>query len=378
MSEMSERGFALVELLVAVGAALLVLGIVFATFAYLERQGYDRETQVTQMEENLRTGMLKIGGELSMAGTDPTRNAGAGLVVAGADTIRFTIDLNGDGDVSDAEEDVTYSLDTEQLQLTRNGKPVAVNIPQGGLEFKYFDRNGHEMGTTPLDDAMRKRVSRISIQLKARTAEPDPEYALDGGYRSKAVASDVSLLNLVLASAQTTSTTEPSTAAKEETTKAMVKPPKTAEATAVKTKPKPSKTMDVTTAKPKMTIAATKPSTTIQMPTSDATSEQTPTTEPVDTEGPLISQASQVPFGSPVPNGMPVSICVAVTDPSGVESVTLLSDEHGSVAMSAHNEDTYCSDLANANDTAVTYYIIARDSLGQKSTKGPYSYTQGK
>jgi hypothetical protein len=389
MSEMYGRGFALVELLVAVGAALLVLGIVFATFVYLERQGYERETQVAQMEENLRAGMLKIGRELPMAGTDPTRNAGAGLVVADADTIRFTTDLNGDGDVSDAEEDVTYSLDTEQLQLTRNGKPVAVNIPQGGLEFKYFDRNGHEMGTTPLDDSMRKRVSRISIQLKARTAEPDPEYALDGGYRSKAVASDVSMHNLVLASAQTTSTIEPSTAAEEETTNAMVKPPKTAEAKAVKTKPKPSKTMDVTTAKetskttdvttakPKMTVAATTPSKTIQMPSSDATPEETPTTEPADTEGPLISQASQVPFGSPVPNGIPVSICAAVTDPSGVESVTLLSDKHGSVAMSVYTEGTYCSDLANMNDTAVTYYIIAHDSLGHESTKGPYSYTQG-
>jgi hypothetical protein len=108
------------------------------------------------------------------------------------------------------------------------------------------------------------------------------------------------------------------------------------------------------------------------------TSPETITTEQMDTEGPLISETSRVPFGSPVPNGLTVSICAAVTDRSGVESVTLLSDKHGSVTMSAYAEDTYCIDLPKMNDTAVTYYIIAHDSLGHESTKGPYSYSQGK
>ena len=184
---MSGRGFVFVELLVAIGAALLVLGIMFATFVYLEKQGYDREGQVAQMQENLLAGMQKMGRELPMAGRDPSGIAGAGLVLADSDTIRFTTDLNGDGDVSDVDEDVTYALDTKQLQLTRNGQPVALNIPRGGLEFKYSDRNGHRLGTTPLDGVTRKRVSRINIRLKARTAEPDPEYAPDKGYRTKTV-----------------------------------------------------------------------------------------------------------------------------------------------------------------------------------------------
>jgi hypothetical protein len=237
------------------------------------------------------------------------------------------------------------------------------------------------MGTTPLDDVMRKRVSRIQIQLKARTGDPDPEYALDEGYRSMTVASDASMHNLVLATVQTTSTTEPSVDAGAKTTKPAAKPPKTTEPTAAKAKPKPLETTDVTTAK--TTIAATTPSPTIQMPTPETTPEETNSsettkTEPVDTEGPIISQTSQIPFVSPVPNGIPVSICAAVTDPSGVESVTLLSDKHGSVAMYAYSEDTYCSDLAKMNDQAVTYYIIAHDTLGHESTKGPYSYSHGK
>lgn len=383
---MSGKGFVLVELLVAIGAALLVLGIMFATFMYFEKQSYDRKSQIAQMKENLQEGMLKMGRELPMAGTDPTRTAGAGLVVADADKIRFTMDLNGDGDVSDAEEDVTYALDTEQLRLMRNGQTLAVNIPQEGLEFKYFDRNGHELGITPLDDVMRKRVSRINIRLNARTADPDPAYALDKGYRSKMVASNVFMHNLVLASVQTASTTELLIATKvntTETTTAREKPkPLTTELSKAKATTKPSATTDMTKARTRMTIATKTPSTAIPAPTPKARPEETPNSEttpaePVDKEGPSISQTSQVPFGSPIPNGLTVSICAAVTDPSGVESVTLLSDKHGSVKMSAYSGDTYCSDLPKMNDTEVTYYIIAHDSLGHESTRGPYSYSQG-
>ena len=79
---MSERGFVLAELLVAIGAALLVLGIMFGTFTYFEKQSYDREAEVAQMKENLRAGMLKMGRELPMAGTDPTRASLMGTVVS--------------------------------------------------------------------------------------------------------------------------------------------------------------------------------------------------------------------------------------------------------------------------------------------------------
>jgi hypothetical protein len=379
---MSGRGFVLVEFLVAVGAALLVLGIMLATFTYFEKQGYDRKGQIAQMKQNLRAGMLKMGRELPIAGTDPTGTAGARLVLADADTIRFTMDLNGDGDVSDAEEDVTYALDTEHLQLTRNGQPVALNIPEGGFELKYLDRNGHRLGNTPLNDAMRKRVSRINIRLKARTADPDPGYAPDKGYRSKTVESEVSMHNLVLASVQNTSITEPSAAGKPKKTEATAEPLKATKPITAKATTKPSGTSEVTEAKARLTIASNTPSTAIKMPTPQDTSEkpdnsETNSTEQIDTEGPLISETSRVPFGSPIPNGVTVSICAAVTDPSGVESVTLLSDKHGSVTMFAHTGETYCSELPKMTDTAVTYYIIAHDSLGHESTKGPYSYSHG-
>jgi hypothetical protein len=365
---------------------------------YFERQGYDRASQVAQMKANLQGGMLKMNRELPMAGTDPTGTSGAGLVVADADMIRFTMDLNGDGDASDLEEDVTYALDTGQHRLTRNGEPVAVNIPRDGLEFKYFDRHGRELGSTPLDDAMRKKVSGINIRLKARTADPDPGYPRDKGYRSEVAASDVSMHNLVLASVQTRSATEPSIALGSKTSETTAEPSKMTETQTAREQSKPSTTTKVTKAKPtrepstatnmttekaRITMATKTPSTTVQALKSQTTPEERPDsettkTEQADTEGPLISETSQVPFGSPVPNGITVSICAAVTDPSGVESVTLLSDKHGSVTMSADSGDTYCSNLLQMNDTAVTYYIIAYDTLGHESTRGPYSYSQGK
>ncbi|UCG79835.1 MAG: prepilin-type N-terminal cleavage/methylation domain-containing protein, partial [Desulfobacterales bacterium] len=91
---MSEKGFTLVEFLIAIVASLVVLGAIAAAFIFLER-GYNQETQIVQMQENVRAGLRLMTEELSKAGYDPTGTAGAGLVVAGPDTIQFTMDLNG-------------------------------------------------------------------------------------------------------------------------------------------------------------------------------------------------------------------------------------------------------------------------------------------
>jgi type IV pilus assembly protein PilW len=203
---LSRKGFALLELLVAVCAALVMFGIIVGTFTFLE-EGYDLEAQIADMQHRLAVGIRTMTKELPMAGNDPSGTAGAGLVAADSNTIRFTMDLNGDGDVSDADEDITYTLDTGQLQLKRNGQALVKNIPPEGLLFSYFDSSGHELNSTPLNAAARDMVSRITVQLTARTAEPDPNYPKDGGYRTKTLQSDVLIRNLSISSTPMPATT---------------------------------------------------------------------------------------------------------------------------------------------------------------------------
>jgi len=187
---MSEKAFTLVELMIAMAAGLIVLGAIIGAFLS-QSKSYEREAQVVEMQENARAGMQMMISELLMAGYDPTGNAGAGIVAASTDSIRFTMDLNGDEDVSDANEDITYALDTDELQLTRNNQPLAENIPTDGLVFTYYDSNNNTTSVVG-------NIRRITIQLTARTRKPDPNYPSNSGYRTRALTSDVVPRNLGL------------------------------------------------------------------------------------------------------------------------------------------------------------------------------------
>lgn len=191
---MSEKGFTLVELLTAMVPSLIVLGALTSTFIIQERS-YEQQAYIVEMQENVRAGMQMMTRELVMAGYDPTSAAGAGIVSANASSIRFTMDLNGDGDVSDSNEDVTYALDATDKQLTRKSTaidtatPLAENIQ--GLSFTYYDSNN---GITSVVG----KIRRITIQLTAKTRKPDPNYSSNNGYRTRVLTSDVSPRNLCL------------------------------------------------------------------------------------------------------------------------------------------------------------------------------------
>jgi type IV pilus assembly protein PilW len=191
---MSEKGFTLVELLTAIVPALIVLGAVTSTLI-IQNRSYEQQAHIVEMQENVRAGMQMMTRELVMAGYDPTGTTGAGIVSTGPSSIRFTMDLDGDGDVSDSNEDVTYALDATDKQLTRKctavdtATPLAENIQ--GLFFTYYDSNN----STASDVG---KIRRITIELTARTRKPDPDYLRNNGYRTRTLTSDVAPRNLGL------------------------------------------------------------------------------------------------------------------------------------------------------------------------------------
>ena len=190
----SERGFTFVELLSTLVPALIVLGAVTSTLI-IQNKSYEQQAQIVEMQENVRAGMEMMTKELVMAGYDPSGTSGARIVSAGPSVIRFTMDLDGDGNVSDSNEDVTYALDTTDKQLTRKctaadtATPLAENIQ--GLFFTYYDSNN----STTSDVG---KIRRITIQVSARTRKADPNYLVNNGYRTRTLTSDVSPRNLGL------------------------------------------------------------------------------------------------------------------------------------------------------------------------------------
>ena len=190
----SEKGFTLIELLVAMVASLIVLGAIAGTFI-IQNNTYEQQAQVVQMQENARAGIQIMTMELLMAGYDPTGSANARIVTADSDSINFTVDLNGDGDTDDSSENVTYALDTTDNQLTRKGtasaNAYALSEDIEAVSLTYYDANNAV--TAVVAD-----IRRITIEVRARTHNPDRTYTPNSGYRTRTLTSNVRPRNLGL------------------------------------------------------------------------------------------------------------------------------------------------------------------------------------
>lgn len=174
----NQKGFTLIELVIALVISSIVIVAIYDTFISQEKV-YTIQEQISEMQQNLRVGLGRMVNEIRMAGYDPTGLAGAGIVVADSDFVEITADLNGDGDTNDTDEDITYSLydldNDGDLDLVRNNQPLVENISNNGLRFRYFDGSGNELTDTPLDNADRAAVKRIEITLIAQTERPNPD-----------------------------------------------------------------------------------------------------------------------------------------------------------------------------------------------------------
>ena len=207
-----ESGFTLVELLIAMTIGLIILAALSSTFL-MQRKIFDVQEQVVEMVQTARAAMDMMTTEIRMAGYDPTGSAGAEIITASTNSIRFTMDITGgesdgidndgdgnvdeadedefgDGDTSDSNEDITYSYDAANLQIDRNtgggNQPFAENSQL--LTFNYLDSAGNATTTTA-------DIRQIKITTTVRSAKRDSDY---GGYRTHTLTSLITPRNLGL------------------------------------------------------------------------------------------------------------------------------------------------------------------------------------
>jgi len=227
--------------------ALVLIGLsVGSIYSYYESQNrsYIVQDQVSGMQQNLRSGMHMVMKELRKAGYDPSENAGAGILSAAASSINFTMDITGgesdgidndgdetvdepgecryfDGDCSDLNENITYSLYSDGdgvKNLGRNNtataqiQAVAENIEAVGFGYafdsdgdgqldtdsnqviwavdisgKWFDLDTNDDGRIDLNDSIPggedtgiavdlNDIRAVRIWLLAISEREDPEY----------------------------------------------------------------------------------------------------------------------------------------------------------------------------------------------------------
>ena len=176
---LSNQGFTMIELLVAMVVALLALGAIYSTFQN-QLKSYVMQGETAAMHQNIRAAMFYLQREIRMAGCDPTGTANASIITANATSINFTEDVIGntpgsdsDGATDDPDENITYALSANNLVRNTGGgnQTVAQNID--AIDFVYLDGSSPPNvlnpggGNVPL--ASLDQIRSVEVTILART-----------------------------------------------------------------------------------------------------------------------------------------------------------------------------------------------------------------
>jgi type IV pilus assembly protein PilW len=178
---LSNQGFTMVELLIAMVVALLALGAIYSTFLS-QHKSYLAQGETAAMHQNIRTAMFYLQREIRMAGCDPIGTAGAGITTANATSINFTEDVRGDlvgsdsdGAADDDNENITYALSGNNLVRNTNlgagDQIVAQNID--AIDFVYLDGSSPPNVLNPgginVPAANLNQIRSVEVTIVART-----------------------------------------------------------------------------------------------------------------------------------------------------------------------------------------------------------------
>lgn len=200
----NSKGFTIVELMIAMLISAIILAAIYTTYK-MQRDIYEAQDQVTEVQQNIRSATYLMVREIRMAGFDPTESAGAGITNANAGRFEFTQDItdNGgtgvsDGDTDDANESISFGFsvaddnDNDGIpdgggvlsfgRQTNGGgyQPIADNIQ--AVEFYYILDDGTKIlptAGTPMTSAQMAQIRTVQISILARTRQRDREY-IDG------------------------------------------------------------------------------------------------------------------------------------------------------------------------------------------------------
>lgn len=177
-----ESGFTLVEALIAM---LVMVTVMFALYAIFDAgiRVFRFSNDKTEAVETARIGMERMEREIRAA--YPYSRTSEGVVLFPSfgpnpsESITFGNDLNGNGAIGSAisGERIEYRLDSEKTppELVKNGNPLVLFVPPGGLAFTYLDEEGN-----PAAEERGVRTVRIelTIDVEGRTQTLTTDVAL--------------------------------------------------------------------------------------------------------------------------------------------------------------------------------------------------------
>jgi type IV pilus assembly protein PilW len=187
--EMRNDGFSLIELLISMAVMSVIIGAIFS-FSIAQRKYFSLQSEISEMTQNTRAAMDMIASEVSVAGYNPSDAVFSGILYS-ASQLQIYADLNGNGVLTDSNENITFSYDASNRRILRDtgggGQPLAENIES--FAFEYLDDQGNATTATT-------EVRQIRLTITGRTSKPDPLYATNSGYRTFTLTSEVRPRNL--------------------------------------------------------------------------------------------------------------------------------------------------------------------------------------
>ena len=173
MSRLSgAAGFSMVEMVLVLGAVAIMFGAIYAGFERLNRS-YTAENVKAATQQSARIGVEMMVQDIRLVGLNPLGTAGAGIVADPAPTrLRFTADLNFDGDTLDPFEDITYDLSGTTLRQTNTNvdpNPEVLLDNVSDLAFTYFDGAGN---TIPLANLAARRLDIRTVGITLTINRP--------------------------------------------------------------------------------------------------------------------------------------------------------------------------------------------------------------
>ena len=192
----SESGFTLVELLITMVISGVIMAAVYAAYT-VNQKVYTEQQHVVYMQQNIRASLQVLGREIRMAGYNPAGGSGSGIVDALPGSVRFAMDLNEDGDVTDTDEDVSYQLYVAGDGIKKLGRkdhtppppppPASPPVNQAvaehidAIEF-YYTLVKKVGGAVTVSQKLNptaaelSEIQAVTMSILARAAYPDPKF----------------------------------------------------------------------------------------------------------------------------------------------------------------------------------------------------------
>lgn len=174
-----EQGFSLIELMIAMGITLALMGVATSLFAGALGTR-SRESRKTDAITSARAALNAISREISNSGYGLTEN-GIVLADSGAQKIHFRANLfNDDYETDSVGEDVTYFFDSATQSIVRydphtTPKTSVIVNRISNVTFKYFNYTAASSTptetTTPTANTGRVQIT-VTVKLEPVIGQP--------------------------------------------------------------------------------------------------------------------------------------------------------------------------------------------------------------